>query len=238
MELRSYKTMSPKGDSRQLNVDTGRIAICISAICVTSSFLFTRQEKRGLIQRTLAGRFHTQEWERYCGCIGMVFGHTKMNAQYDEGALSFTSKSDARAHIVYFFLADHLIMCVAASSSASLPPDMFSPGKKVRGGVKTVLNYDDESECCLNPLSHSSVSDHWLLVIVYDLRQVRLKNFDFPSILDNPTELAEIPRFREEIPVGSLVVVAHTVSVYVGGKGDVAKVNSNFQWAMLIGVPR
>lgn len=76
------------------------------------------------------------------------------------------------------------------------------------------------------------------LVIVYDIRQIKLKNFDFPSILENPIKLAALPRFREEVPVGSLVVVAHTVSAYVGGKGDAAKVNHNFQWAMLIGVPK
>lgn len=147
VELRSYKTMSPKGDSRQLYVDSGKIAICLSAICATTSFLFTPQEKKGIIQRTLAGRFHTQEWERYCACIGMVFGHTKMNAQYDDGALSFTSKSDGRTCLSFLpFTSCLLSSYTATPASASLPSDMFSPGKKARGGIKPVLNYDDESK--------------------------------------------------------------------------------------------
>ncbi|KAJ2913796.1 hypothetical protein MD484_g6606, partial [Candolleomyces efflorescens] len=67
-------------------------------------------------------------------------------------------------------------------------------------------------------------------VPVYDCRS---RIVDFNTDLDN---LSSFPLWRQEIPSGSFIVVAHTVSVYKTGNGDWS-LSLNVLWVMLVGSP-
>jgi hypothetical protein len=67
-------------------------------------------------------------------------------------------------------------------------------------------------------------------VPVYDCRS---RIVDFNTDLN---DLSAFPLWRQEIPSGSFVVVAHTVAVYKTGNGDWS-LSLNVLWVMLVGSP-
>lgn len=68
------------------------IAVLVSSVFSVVSHLVTTPD-RGLAQHHLSGIFHSQEWERFCGFMCMVFGHPELTAQLSLDALSFSTKA-------------------------------------------------------------------------------------------------------------------------------------------------
>lgn len=67
-------------------------------------------------------------------------------------------------------------------------------------------------------------------VPVYDGRNFTI-NFD-----TNLEYLADLPRWRDEIPIGSFTVVGYTVGVYKA-QSNKWSVSFNIQWAIILGIP-
>lgn len=72
---------------------------------------------------------------------------------------------------------------------------------------------------------------HVCQVPVYDARNLDVDwNRDLPR-------LEVLPRWFEEIPVGSFVVVGYTAGVFMAEKTRTWTISFNLQWAVIVGVP-
>lgn len=67
-------------------------ALCISSIFVKDSHVLAPPDK-GLVQKSVTGIFHSQEWERTVGFMGTVFGHKVLRAQVSMDAMQFTTRA-------------------------------------------------------------------------------------------------------------------------------------------------
>ena len=67
---------------------------------------------------------------------------------------------------------------------------------------------------------------------VYDARDAEA--FDVNT--DLPNLEAKLPRWREEIPVGSFVVVGFTMTAFFSSSREWT-LGLNIQWAIIVGIP-
>ncbi|KAF9464022.1 hypothetical protein BDZ94DRAFT_1162755 [Collybia nuda] len=161
------------------------MAICVSCIYTTASFLSNAPE-RSIIQHYIAGIFHSQEWERFCSFLTMVFGKSELHAQLAADALSFSTKAAPKKN----------------NSRSPGPKGMFN---QYSSPSKTEVN--QSIEFILFPIL--KLTDD--TVPVYDGHKV---DFDPSTHLQRIHEL--FPDFEGEVPQGSFSVVGYTTSVYSG----------------------
>ncbi|KAJ2911809.1 hypothetical protein MD484_g8604, partial [Candolleomyces efflorescens] len=146
---------------------------------------------------------HSQEFERYCAWICMVFPVPQIFGHVWEGTLQISTRS-------------------------------VSQSKKTRISSLYMKREDDGSHQGLS-------SDAFSLpphadVPVYDARASTAIDFN----TDIPNLDALLPRFFGEIPSNSLVVVAHTLTIYKSTAGphkDKWCFGPNIQWVVLLGTP-
>ncbi|KAJ2920006.1 hypothetical protein MD484_g400, partial [Candolleomyces efflorescens] len=105
-----------------------------------------------------------------------------------------------------------------SSPSSSTARPHSSPSVKLRANSSRNSSKD--------AFSLSATDD----VPVYDCRS---RLVDFTKVLD---DLHSLPLWRQEIPSGSFVVVAHTAAIYKTAGGGWS-LSLNILWAMIIGVP-
>lgn len=83
---------------------TGKsVAILVSSVFSVVSHLITIPD-RGLAQHYISGIFHSQEWERFCAFMCMVFGHPELTAQLSLDALTFSTKAVGKCESRYLVL--------------------------------------------------------------------------------------------------------------------------------------
>ncbi|KAH6880231.1 hypothetical protein BKA70DRAFT_1378236 [Coprinopsis sp. MPI-PUGE-AT-0042] len=160
----------------------------------------------------IIGIFHSQEWERFVGFIATVFGHERLSAQLAKDAIQFTT----RAH---FGKGRSLLRRIANFLQVFDATSVKSPSTKGKARAETSVTADNFS------LDFDSE------VPVYDARDIK---FDFDEDL---ARIDDLPRWDEEIPYGSFVVVGYTVAVFKSDKNRSWTISLNIQWAMVVGVP-
>jgi len=232
------------------------IAVCLTAIMVDASCLLQVSD-RGLRNKFLKGTPHQMEIDRLIGATCDVFGQPVMYTQLDRDMLVFTTA--AGTHDLLFCLIKILTFIWLAASDAQMStgsnktyirsssicspvkPSYTSSSSKPRPDfVKAVLAANDEGVIFV-PFLRKWFLTFCNAVPVYDARE---QGFNFASDFDN---LDGLPRFREEIPLGSFVVVAYMMSSYVKyRKGEKSKaedpnrdwhLSMNIQFAILFATP-
>ncbi|KAJ7032301.1 hypothetical protein C8F04DRAFT_1185149 [Mycena alexandri] len=207
------------GSSQTLRLHVGdRVAICVSAVCCTESFLTAPRRlgnKTDRQKKWLSGVLHDQDWEQMEAMSSLVFNEHILYAQITDKAISFqTMISPADADQT----PDRVTRSVPSrmfSSRSPGKPSNTTPYKSDRS--KTLLAYNDN-------------------VPVYDARKTVI---DFGADLDRLGEV--LPLFTGEVPVGSFTVVGYTCSSYrgtVSGSNDrVAHISLNILWVIVCGTP-
>jgi hypothetical protein len=89
----AVRNVNAAGQTFQLYTSDRRPAICLSAIEIRDSFLYT-PPKRGLRKKGVTGSMHTQEYERDVGCVCTVFDVPELHAQIFQNAISFETRSE------------------------------------------------------------------------------------------------------------------------------------------------
>ncbi|KAF5338081.1 hypothetical protein D9611_014179 [Ephemerocybe angulata] len=191
----------PPGTKLQLYTSDRRVAICLSAVQATQSYI-TEPCPVGVKQKKLHGVFHSQEFERMVGFVCSAFSKELLGAQLGMDEMQFCSKS--------------------LFGDGDVPaPRRYSPSKP------------SPATASASGSTSAPVGDSFSLGIeetipVYDCTGFVL---DLERDLDR---LDQLPRWDGEIPRNSFVVVAYTLSVFHGKKGQ-WKVSFNIRWVMLIG---
>lgn len=90
LDVHSVNT-SPDGSQSVLYAGNS-LAVLVSSVCSFESYIFSTPSK-GLMQHYVSGIFHSQEWERFCAFICMVFGHAELTGQLALDVLSFSTKT-------------------------------------------------------------------------------------------------------------------------------------------------
>lgn len=87
-----------------------RVAICVSAVCVTESFLSAPRRigaKSDRQRKWISGVLHDQDWERFEGTICLAFHERILYGQISDKAISFQTmiSPDVRSSQdgMYFF---------------------------------------------------------------------------------------------------------------------------------------
>ena len=122
-----------------------------------------------------------------------------------------------------------------------------SPGKKKArsvstGDVKIQLKHTDTSES----LTHLTTPSVLFTVIIVPIFEGQDKQFELDQSLKHLDEF--LPPFEDEIPSGSLALVAYTANTYYrtqrGGQSGRQRSQStknlalNINWAVVLGVPK
>ncbi|KAJ7635505.1 hypothetical protein DFH06DRAFT_1336526 [Mycena polygramma] len=223
--LRLSCRVSPGSSTTHRLFAEDRIAVCVSAICCTESYVVAARRVGAKSERQrkyISGVFHDQDWERFESIVCLVFSEQTMYGQIEGKAISFQTmiSPDLRN------AAD----AAPERPTNNVPSHMFSkgsPGKKPSpskasssrpsGPMKTLLAYND-------------------IVPVYDARKTVI---DFSSDLERLSDV--LPIFPGEIPSGSFTVVGYTVASYMGAIGGgterVPHVGCNILWAIVCGTP-
>ncbi|KAJ6464207.1 hypothetical protein C8R47DRAFT_1079754 [Mycena vitilis] len=203
----------------------GRVAMCVSSIFCTESFLVDAKKIGANTDRTrkwVSGIPHNQDFERLESLFCLVLGEHVLYAQITpKKALSFqTMMSPANAAAVQD----------VEDAFTSAPSDMFAPVTPSKSPVKA-----KSPSKARNFTSKTLLAAHDK-VPVYDARTVV---FDFNSDLNRMGSV--LPAFHGEIPFGSFVVVGYTVAGYkaslsAGGE-RVPHLGCNILWAIVCGSP-
>ncbi|KAJ6457541.1 hypothetical protein C8R47DRAFT_1227355 [Mycena vitilis] len=210
--------------TQRLMVD-GRVAMCVSPVFCTESFVVEARKIGANSERTrkwLSGIFHNQEWERFESLICLVFGEPILYAQLTpKKSMSFqTMMSPANATAAQD----------TDTAFAGAPSDMFAPLTPSKSPAKS-----KSPSKPWNFTSKTLLAAHDK-VPIYDARKVVL---DFSADLERLDRV--LPPFHGEIPFGSFVVVGYTVAGYkatlsAGGE-RVPHLGCNVLWAIVCGTP-
>ncbi|EKM77709.1 hypothetical protein AGABI1DRAFT_129993 [Agaricus bisporus var. burnettii JB137-S8] len=171
-------------------------------------------------QKSISGAAHGQEWERMAAVFCMIMGESVLNAQVVGSELRFSTKLVAGSKSN---TASSKIMVNTSPSPASLPMtrNMPSPNVKKLNGrsskfVRSVLEASDT-------------------VPVFDARD-HTSAFKFEASSLSQLE-ATLPLYTEEVPLGSLAVVAYTATYFVKGGDRAWSLSVNVQWIIILGSP-
>ncbi|KAJ7616336.1 hypothetical protein DFH06DRAFT_1145606 [Mycena polygramma] len=204
--------------TQRLMVD-GRVAMCVSPVFCTESFVVEAKKIGANSERTrkwLSGIFHNQEWERFESLICLVFGEPILYAQLTpKKSMSFQTMMSP---------ANSAAAQDTDTAFAGAPSDMFAPLTPSKSPAKP-WNFTSKTLLA----AHDKVP-------IYDARRVVL---DFSSDLERLDRV--LPPFHGEIPFGSFVVVGYTVAGYkaalsAGGE-RVPHLGCNVLWAIVCGTP-
>ncbi|KAJ7697471.1 hypothetical protein B0H17DRAFT_1130438 [Mycena rosella] len=197
----------------------GRIAVCLTSICVTELHVVTarnigaKSERR---RKWISGVPHDYDWECLESIVCLTFRKRTMYGQMSDKAISFQTMISPENAKTSDATTDRF--------NRSVPSSMFStrsPGKPAASTsgycFKTLLAFDD-------------------LVPVYDARKTVI-NFD--ADLDRLEKV--LPAFVGEVPSGSFAIVAYSCSSYSGSISSsnqkVPYVGLNVLWVVVCGVP-
>ncbi|KAF7776712.1 hypothetical protein Agabi119p4_5105 [Agaricus bisporus var. burnettii] len=163
---------------------------------------------------------HGQEWERMAAVFCVIMGESVLNAQVVGSELHFSTKLVAGSKSN---TASSKIMVNTSPSPASLPMtrNMPSPNVKKLNGrsskfVRSVLEASDT-------------------VPVFDAHD-HTSAFKFEASSLSQLE-ATLPLYTEEVPLGSLAVVAYTATYFVKGGNRAWSLSVNVQWIIILGSP-
>ncbi|KAJ6462340.1 hypothetical protein C8R47DRAFT_1225489 [Mycena vitilis] len=226
--------------TQRLMVD-GRVAMCVTPIFCTESFLVDAKKIGAKTDRTrkwISGIPHNQEYERMEALLCLVLGEPVLYAQITpKKAMSFQTMMSP---------ANEATVQESSSAFTSAPSDMFSPVVASKSPAKKspAKKWNFTSKTLL--ASHDIGKYVWIYlcpfvlpfptVPVYDARGVV---FDFNSDLARLDTV--LPAFHGEVPFGSFVVVGYTVAGYkaslsAGGE-RVPHMGCNILWAVVCGTP-
>ncbi|KAF9041178.1 hypothetical protein BJ165DRAFT_1406163 [Panaeolus papilionaceus] len=192
------------GGASRLNMYRGNSpAIGISTGYVSESFVLGAPVNSGVRQKFLSIIFHSQEWERFCGWVCMVFGRDAMHAQLAQDALKFSTRVES-------------------------VKGQGSPASSSRKGM-FVKNQDKDASSSKDFQLALGYDEH---IPVYDSRNVA---FDFSKNLSRMGEM--LPRWYEEIPIGSFAVVGYTLVAYYSKKTSKWSLSTNVQWVVILASP-
>ncbi|EKM80534.1 hypothetical protein AGABI1DRAFT_128212 [Agaricus bisporus var. burnettii JB137-S8] len=170
--------------------------------------------------KSISGAAHGQEWERMAAVFCMIMGESVLNAQVVGSELHFSTKLVAGSKSN---TASSKIMVNTSPSPASLPMtrNMPSPNVKKLNGrsskfVRSVLEASDT-------------------VPVFDARD-HTSTFKFEASSLSQLE-ATLLLYTEEVPLGSLAVVAYTATYFVKGGNRAWSLSVNVQWIIILGSP-
>ncbi|KAJ7915335.1 hypothetical protein B0H13DRAFT_2455861 [Mycena leptocephala] len=210
--------------TQRLQVDN-KIAVCVSAIFTTESFLHSARKIGVNSDRTrkwVSGIMHNQEWERAEAVFCLTFGEPLLYAQLTpKNALSFQTMMSPTNAAPTQDVED---------AFANAPADMFAPVTPTKSPAKPK-----------SPVKPWTFTSKTLLactdkVPVYDARKTVI---DFATDLERLDRV--LPTYIGEIPTGSFVVVGYTVSSYkavLSSGGDrVPHLGCNIVWAIVCGTP-
>ncbi|KAJ7183730.1 hypothetical protein C8R46DRAFT_1209879 [Mycena filopes] len=208
----------------RLHIDD-RVAICVSAMCTTESFLVAPKRiglKTERMRKWVSGVFHDQEWERFESAVCLLFHEQMMYSQITNKALSFQTMISPENTPQQSSPAEQ-------RNARTVPSSMFSSPSPVKSAApaRTPRSYKSSSKTLL------AYNDP---VPIYDARKT-IVNFEKDlSRLDDV-----LPLFPGEIPVGSFTVVGYTLSSYManlsGTSNRVPHVGCNVLWAIVCGTP-
>lgn len=247
--LDAYSVHTVADGSRSVLYTGKSMAILISSVFTVSSYLLNTPEK-GLAQHFISGIFHSQEWERFCGFMCMVFGYPELTAQLSLDALSFSSKAAAKGVYIYdwiivYYLIIAYILAGNRNPKSPGPSTMFSkvdsPSTK-RGNqsnpskagpvTRQVLEFTDTSTSLFRFCIWADLISMYSSVPVYDGRG---KSLDLDKDIERLQDI--LPLFDGEVPQGSFAVVAYSASTYKGAKKNQINLSCNVQWVLVLGTP-
>ncbi|KAJ7182682.1 hypothetical protein C8R43DRAFT_1116316 [Mycena crocata] len=198
-----------------------RVAVCVSAVCVTESCVFAPKNigtKSDRQRKWLYGVLHDYDWERLCSLTCLVFSERVMYAQINNQAISFQTMISPDGGRQAEGSGEKL--------GRNIPSQLFSsqsPGKTMKNKSagtfrsKTLLAHNDT-------------------VPVYDARKIVV---DFNKDLGRLDEV--LPLFPGEVPQSSFAVVGYSMSCYngtvSGSSGKVANLGCNIIWVIVCGTP-
>lgn len=85
-------------------------ALCVTPIIAMESFLESDPPGLTLPFHSIRGIFHSFEWERYCGALGMLCGQTAMGGQVWNDAVSFQTKT-MTSMLIFLFSLCYITEC-------------------------------------------------------------------------------------------------------------------------------
>ncbi|KAJ6520779.1 hypothetical protein DFH09DRAFT_226468 [Mycena vulgaris] len=204
--------------TQRLHVN-GRIAVCVTPVCVTESHVVMPRKigaKSDRRRKWISGVAHDQDWERMESLFCLLFHETIMYGQISDKALSFQtmiSPESKQSDVPDRFTRDVPSSMFSSRSPAknALGSSMYAPK------VKTLLAFDDT-------------------VPVYDARKTVI---DFDADLDRLGQV--LPLFIGEVPNGSFAIIGYSVSSYFGSimnkDNKVPYLGMNLLWVIVCGVP-
>ena len=210
-----------------------KLAMCLSVGCCTESYLIDVPAERKVKQKLVTILLHTQEGERYGAFVCMAF-HAKdhrMVAQLSQRGLSFSTMSQ---NVKTSRPTSQMVSPVKSPLASRIAAKGPSFGAFSTSNARTSKDFDDDGMSLFYFILffflvvirfHRSFS-----VPVYDARE---HTFNFKEDLDNIGAI--LPTYPHEIPFGSCVIVAHSLTSY--GKNGEDHLSTNIQWVVILGIP-
>ena len=244
-----YTTRDFKQSTLQCNF---KMAICLSTILSQECFLISALTT-GLHNKHISGHFHQLEWEHFQAFACMVFNKPSMIMQINNHAISFGTMGPSKGSFTFnifsmLFLIDALFLVdrevfslpskyASYQGNPRNPSILISPGStsvgrnqsKTGSSFQSVLSYtDDGIYSFIFLFQDSDERSFFCIVPIYDAHK---HPFNFTSDLENLSSV--LPRYRDEIPPYSFVVVGYTLNHYE--KDARAYLVANIQFAILFG---
>ncbi|KAJ6522934.1 hypothetical protein DFH09DRAFT_1191008 [Mycena vulgaris] len=206
--------------TQRLHVN-GRIAVCVTPVCVTESHVVVPRKiglKSDRRRKWISGVPHDQDWERMEALLCLLFHETIMYGQIADKSLSFQTMISPETAKQSDSTPDRFTRGVPSSMFSARSPAKNSPGSSFQASkAKTLLAFDDT-------------------IPVYDARKTVI---DFDADLDRLGHV--LPLFIGEVPNGSFAIIGYSVSSYFGNilskANKVPYIGMNLLWVIVCGVP-
>jgi hypothetical protein len=199
-----------------LTKDSKEPVVFVVVTCCTESWLREPREST-YPSKLIKGLGVSQEIQRIYGYFGMACNRKDLHAQLFEGSLDYSTQSESGKCPLRAPLSMSSYLG-AGTSGMSEPLDNY---------VLTVKDVGTSIARCFC----LSVNDQLLAVPVYDGRKTY---FDVNADLGYLDEV--LPRFEENIPQHSCVVIGHTTTCYKR-RDDGWGVGFNIKWAVVLATP-
>ncbi|KAJ3540002.1 hypothetical protein NMY22_g4490 [Coprinellus aureogranulatus] len=183
-------------------------------VFISSGFLeasqLTQPSPVGLKQRYVRVILHDGEHQRTSSGMCAVFGFESMKTQFARHALQFSTRAEF------------------ASSTPNKTSWKGSGKEPVAGLFSGPSTAESTARVSIDTFS----LPHNAEVPVFDARDV--DDFDVNTDLGNLDE--KLPRWKEEIPYGSFVVVGYTATAFFSNTREWT-LGLNIQWVIIVGIP-
>ncbi|KAH7907846.1 hypothetical protein BJ138DRAFT_1209902 [Hygrophoropsis aurantiaca] len=188
-----------------------QLAMCVSVIVVTECFIGKPgKTQNGNPKKEITGYFLAQEFERFAGVTGAVFGCQSFWTPTADSMFKFgTFVRSNNERSQYSIPAPRP---QPATNMFSTTPSPSSAGYQ---SVRAVLSWDTA-------------------IPIYDYRSEKVFN---PAIHLNPALYAKALPSHLDLPAHSLALVAYTTSKFALSTGDPG-LGCNLMWAAVLGTPK